>query len=120
MDSNYPGLKQIHHCSGHSCWNRLAQRVVGTEMAKRMFNTIRIRTAQKTEPIIIIHAVNLVMMCPSSQEIKLEKRQKRATSNAEKDSFSKMDWLEISDVPYHLGTGLPPATIEKAQHYTKE
>ena len=76
MDSNYPGLKQIYSCRGHSCWNRLAQCVVGIEMAKRMFNTIRIRTSQKIEPIIIIHAVNLVMMCPSSQEIKLEKSRK--------------------------------------------
>lgn len=54
------------------------QHVVRIEMAKRIFNTIRIRTVQKTEPLIIINMANAVMVSPTSQQIKLEKQQRKS------------------------------------------
>lgn len=128
MDSNSPYRKQVQNCNRQCCRKPLVQHAVRFAMAKRMFNTIRIRIAQKTELIIIINAASTLLVSPPlkrenwkrSRKHQVSDNKNRATSKAKKDSFRKINWLKVSNTHPYLSTGLGPVTIEATEHDVEE
>lgn len=68
--------KQMQNCNRQCCRKLLVQHAVRVAMAKRMFNTIRIRIAQKTDLMIIINTANTLLMSPPLKRENCKKKKK--------------------------------------------